>query len=113
MMAVCASLAPGTQWSHIPMLRLPAARALRTKGAATRPAATPPATTPRRDNLLDGMRFVLPEGTVAHTNERLLFCFGTDARACSDGWRVRKTDQRRELSPRLELAPDGRPGCGN
>src|SRR5262245_23631423 len=33
MMAVCTSFAPGTQWSHIPMVRLLAALARRTRGA--------------------------------------------------------------------------------
>src|SRR4051812_32966371 len=52
MIADWTSLAPGTQWSHSPMVRLPAAFALRTNGAA-KPRATPPATTLRRETLLD------------------------------------------------------------
>src|SRR4026209_1527374 len=45
----------------MPMVRLPAALALRTNGAPTRPAATPPAMTPRRDTLLICMMLALPE----------------------------------------------------
>src|SRR5829696_7387568 len=59
MIAVWTSLAPGTQWSHSPMVMVPAALALRTNGAATSPAATPPATIPRRDSLAC-MTLVLP-----------------------------------------------------
>src|SRR4029077_6088165 len=88
MIAVWTSLAPGTQWSHIPIVRVPAALALRTNGAATRPAATPPATTPRRDNLLDGMTIVLPEGTCAHEQTLGFLSLGTGTAARSDGWRA-------------------------
>src|SRR5438067_2022654 len=57
------------------MVRLPAALALRTNGALIRPAAAaPPATTRRRDTLLNGMTFVLPEERL-HTQKTLTDCF--------------------------------------
>src|SRR6476659_3063857 len=75
MSADCTSLAPGTQWSHNPMVRLPAALALRTNGAA-RPRAAPPATTLRREiRLVSDMACPPWTGTLGHTKRRLLFLF--------------------------------------
>ena len=59
------SLAPGTQWSHSPIDREPAERALFTQGAATEtaPAAAAVFRNPRRDGPTTVMAFLpLPDG---------------------------------------------------
>src|SRR5262245_59415443 len=78
MIAVVTSLAPGTQWSHSPMVRLPAALALRTNGAETRPTAAPAARTLRRDSLLDCMALASLKTAVhaAFSNFTLRFSHG-------------------------------------
>src|SRR5947209_4078936 len=72
MIADWTSLAPGTQWSHNPMVRLPAAFAPRTNGAA-RPRATPPATTLRRETLLDCDMTASSLKELVHATRHLLF----------------------------------------